>query len=304
MSKSTKGIYVMLLTSVISSIVAVIIKSINSDVSTEVVLIVRYIIGIFIALGYMLYKKEKIELKSLKLLSIRGILGGLSMFAYYIGFQYSGLAKITMLVYTFPIFTFIFAFLFFKEKFNPWKFVSVIVAVFGIYLILRNDLSSINIFDLIALGSGIISGFSIHLVKELRKENGSLTILMFECIGGLVVVILGIAIQGNYNVIFKHLSFNMIMLIISLGLVGTLSNIWLNYVFKWVDAMKGSVILLNTVLLNFLAGIFIYSEYFTIISLIGSVILMGSIIYCLISKDKDEPITARSSKKSIKILKA
>jgi drug/metabolite transporter (DMT)-like permease len=196
---------------------------------------VRFLLGIvFISVSLLLWKKG-FRIHNKKAWLLRGIAGAAAMISYYLAIHLTSSGRATLLVNTYPLFVAILGFLIFKEKISRNTIVSLVVCTTGVLLIL-NDGSNYNIYgDMIALGSGIASGFAIHFIKQSRETDNSIVIYLSPCLFGLAVLPLAYREFGIIN----PRGFALLFLI---GLLSFLGQFFMAYGYKEILASKGSII--------------------------------------------------------------
>ncbi|XP_054975626.1 solute carrier family 35 member G1 isoform X2 [Sorex araneus] len=71
------------------------------------------------------------------LLIFRGVLGSTAMVLFYYALQATSLADTTVITFSSPVFTSLFAWIFLKEKYSPWDALFTVFAITGVILIVR-----------------------------------------------------------------------------------------------------------------------------------------------------------------------
>ncbi|XP_059025407.1 solute carrier family 35 member G1 isoform X2 [Mustela lutreola] len=110
-------------------------------------------------------------------LLLRGVLGSTAMILLYYAFQATSLADATVITFSSPVFTSIFACIFLKEKYSPWDALFTVFTITGVILIVRPPF----LFGASAAGGG--ESYSLHL-------KGTIAAVAHAVFGALTLVIL------------------------------------------------------------------------------------------------------------------
>lgn len=114
-----------------------------------------------------------------KLLFFRGLFGSLASILYVWAIYHIELGLANGLNQTSPIFVCLCAAIFLRERFGWWIYLTVLIAFFGMTLIVSPDFSSFNGVALIAVLSAILSAFAYTIVKKLQATEQSDTIVLW-----------------------------------------------------------------------------------------------------------------------------
>lgn len=114
-----------------------------------------------------------------KLLFFRGLFGSLASILYVWAIYHMELGLANGLNQTSPIFVCLCAAIFLKERFGWWIYAAVLLAFFGMTLIVSPDFSSINGIALIAVLSAVLSAFAYTIVRKLQATEASDTIVLW-----------------------------------------------------------------------------------------------------------------------------
>jgi drug/metabolite transporter (DMT)-like permease len=232
----TNGSYLMLYAaSVLFALNAVIVKIAAKTFSGLFISSIRFLFGILFISASLLLLKKSFRIHNKKSWILRGVSGAIAMISYYLAIQLTSSGRATLLVNTYPLFVAILGFLLFKEKISGHSIVSLVFCMAGVLCVL-NDGSHYNIYgDLIALGSGIASGFAVHFIKISRETDSSLVIYLSPCLFGLAMLPLKHGELGKINA-------HGFILLFSIGLLTFLAQVLMAYGYKEISASKGSIV--------------------------------------------------------------
>jgi drug/metabolite transporter (DMT)-like permease len=240
----------------------------------------RHLVSFILTLGLIIIKKKKIRLthrKDYKLILLMGIVGyGLQVFLFTFAIINSKVGNVLFLFSAYSILTAILGVFALKEKLDKKLIISSVLTFIAIILIfnpqnLGEDLLG-NSLALFAAGC-----FAIYIIcsKILTKRgNASETITLmstFLCLimcGVLMVVFEGIDIQFNLSVV---------VILALFGLLNFLAWNLVNKGFQYVNAGKGTLVLLIEPIIGSVLGLIFLREMPTTLFIIGAIGMIISI---------------------------
>ncbi|MBX2826994.1 MAG: DMT family transporter [Flavobacteriaceae bacterium] len=135
---------------------------------------------------YMLYKKIPVVGKEVFWLSVRGIIGFISLAAFFVVIQRIPLGPAISIRYIGPVFSVILAVLFLREKVKPLQWLCLIIAVVGVFILKGADFRIDEISFLIALLSAVLVGAVFTLVRYLGPKEHALTIINYFMVASIM----------------------------------------------------------------------------------------------------------------------
>ena len=113
-----------------------------------------------------------------RLITIRGIVGALSIIAFYVTIVKLGAARAVILNLTYPVFATLIAAVWLKEKISRAALLWMLVGFCGLVVFLSDDgqLLRPSPYDLIALAGAIGAGWVVVIIRRLRHEEHPATI--------------------------------------------------------------------------------------------------------------------------------
>ena len=209
------------------------------------------------------------------LLVVRGVMGGGAVLCLFKAINHMGLAQGSVLSFSYPIFTSIFAWLFLKERPHWSIWVSMLVAFIGVYLI--KGISGSLTYKLIALAGALMGGIAVTSVRRLRRTDSSYTILLSMCVFGALIAA-GPATQRSFD--FPATGWLILLGVSALALIGQLM---FTYSYKTILATEGTVFTFVTPVLNVIFGALIFHEEMSLQSWIGACLVLGPCVYVSIT---------------------
>ena len=152
------------------------------DIDSYKTSLFRFMIGMAVLGTAAQFGKIQLRFVSGKLLLIRGVCHGISVFFFFLSITKLGLAKGTVISNSWPIFAAVFSTIFLREKIVWWQWLALVVAVFGLYLLFlakgigTASMLTIGIYELLAIDDVMIEKISqnapLHEVREAARAAG------------------------------------------------------------------------------------------------------------------------------------
>lgn len=305
-SNVTKGYTLGVLANILFGFSFYFTKTVLNLVDNKVftVLSLRFTIGLITVI--LLYKFKFISLnfkgKDIKSLLI---LCMFQPFLYFMletfGVKYTSTSEVGVMISMIPVVTGIMGIIFLNEKMNLKQVACIIIAVFGVIIVnLQNtgNQTSSMLGRLMILGAVICAGaYGVYVRKLSKSEFTPIEITAaMQLIGTVSFISISVGgelISGNLIEYAKEL-FNMeiVFPIIYLGMGCSLLAMFLNnYSRSKLEAVKSSILSNIATVVSIFAGVFLLNEKFNLYSVIGSVLIIISIIGMVIyGKEKYEDL--------------
>ncbi|MCY8721245.1 EamA family transporter [Bacillus sp. S10C12M] len=204
-------------------------------------------------------------------------LGGNWIFLYQ-SYEYTTLTNATLGYYFAPVFVMLLSPLFLKEKLSFKKVICIFVAVLGMMFIVGNGVSASGREDLIGIILGLIAAAfyaALMLLNKFIKEMNRLEVTIIQLLVTALILLPYVLITEGLNML--SVSSSSIPFIIFLGIVNTGIGFWL--FFSGMEKLKGQSIAVLSYVDPFVAILIsglILQEQFTLVQIIGGVLLLGS----------------------------
>ncbi len=185
---------------------------------------------VVVILSPFLFKEGKKSLftKQPKNQIYRIVTNSIAILLFFYGLSISPLSLATVLNFTAPIFTVIFAVIFLKEKLTTHRLISLIMGFIGVMCVLRPDLS-LNLGGLLVLLSSLVWASSLIFIKKLTKTDSAVTISLYAGVGMMPATF---AAAYPY---LEEINFVQFLFILFIALSGTTAQTLLNSALKIGD---------------------------------------------------------------------
>lgn len=166
--------------------------------------------------------------------------------------------------------------LFLKEKLLRTNLLSLVIAFIGLFLVYWGDIYFNKFIPVLA---AIISGsfFSIWFSFS-KKISSKYPTIELNTLGYIFAVIMNLLIalvlREKFNTDFVSKAW---LANIAYGVAGFLGSGLTIYGFKYIDAHKGSIVLLSEIIFGALFGIILFKELLSLTTIIGGALIIFSI---------------------------
>lgn len=244
----------------------------------------RFLLGV--AVAYLIVKlinRRRLKTENFKILLVRGILGGTGVLLYFLAIQYGTITNSVVLQNTYPLFAAVLSFYILKEKAGIRLVVSLLTAFAGIVILVRPSMSSINLGDVFALVSGIVGGFAITAVRQLRQRNESVWIIFFYfCLFGAILS-LALAIPS-----WKWPGAYEWLLVSATAVLGLAGQVTMTSAYKYCNPFVGGILSMSTCIFSFLIGLLLMGENAGILDITGVTLIIAGNMLVFINPRKPE----------------
>ena len=158
----------------------------------------------------------------------RIVTNSIAILLFFYGLSISPLSLATVLNFTAPIFTVIFAVIFLKEKLTTHRLISLLLGFIGVMCVLRPDLS-LNLGGLLVLLSSLVWASSLIFIKKLTKTDSAVTISLYAGVGMMPATF---AAAYPY---LEEINFVQFLFILFIAVSGTTAQTLLNSALKRGD---------------------------------------------------------------------
>lgn len=244
----------------------------TTDMSGIITSFSRFFLGAILMTIFIIYKKKSFKSPDIKPIVLRSGFNSFAIMLYSAAYSYTTITNINMLNMTYPIFVVLFAPYYTKEIIDKKKYIYLAVVMLGSYIVADPRFGTVNIGDLLALGSGIMGAFSVMSLTNATKHNDGYIILFYVMVFGTL-----------FNLPFAYndlLSFEIsgILPVFMSALFGILGQIFITFGYKYVDSATGSMISSSRIVIAAIIGYIFLGEPLTLRIITGMTLITGSLI--------------------------
>jgi drug/metabolite transporter (DMT)-like permease len=208
-------------------------------------------------------------------LFLRGAYGGAAVLLYFLAIAHLPVGIATLLNYTAPVFTAMYAALFLGEALGRRTAVALTLTTIGVGLVIKGTAPpgalGLGSWQLVGVASAMLSGAAVATIREVRKTDGSWEIFTAFCLAGVAITAGPAWWSWIHPTAFEWLV---------LAGVGTLSlgaQLLMTYALRYVRAAVGGVIAQLTPVASLSLGWAFLGERIPPLALIGATLTLAGV---------------------------
>ena len=265
-----KGIFLAILSALFYSMISVCVKWIGGTLPTVEVLFFRGAVMLLVASGTMVVKHQRLSGNHKPLLILRGFSGVLGAFTYYAALARAPLAETMALVNLSPFVVTVLAAAFLKERLRKGHVLALLISFVGALCIIRPSFAHVEVGYLIAFASAVITGCSYTMVRKLKQDVDTPTIVFY------------------YNIVTVLASFPVMMLggfvmpsgaewlkLLCLGISALLFNYFNTSAYKYAPAGEISIYNYLSVIFSSAFGLLLWNEHLVASTVLGIALILS-----------------------------
>jgi len=177
---TSRGIVLMLLSTLAFAVMHALIRLVSEDLHPVQIAFFRNLFGLVAILPWFLrYGLAPLRTRRLKLHVLRAAINVGAMFAYFMALSISPIAQVTALGFTAPIFATLLATLLLGEVVRLRRWAAIACGFAGALVILRPGFAPLDPGSLLTLGSALLWGLTLIVIRVLGRSESSLTITSY-----------------------------------------------------------------------------------------------------------------------------
>jgi drug/metabolite transporter (DMT)-like permease len=268
----------MIIATSLLAVMQVLVKALPGIPVTQIILS-RACISIVLCTSILYSNKVSFKGKNIPLLTIRGLVGTISLITFFYTLQHIPLATAVTIGHLAPLFLGVLAVVFLKERFNKIIWFSFLICFIGVFLIKGFD-TRVSTFELLlAIASAFLAALAHFTVRLLKDEHPVVILFYFSLVSIPLLIpytITNWVQPNNMEWIF----------LIAVGLISHIAQYYLTKAFKEEKISKLASIYYLGIILAVLMGYFIYQEAFTFESYLGMALLIFGVLLPIVYNKK------------------
>lgn len=292
MNSKTKGVIYAILSAVAFGAMPIFAKlAYNNGSNSTTVLAVRFLLASLTLFIYFKIKRQnfKINKKQLYILCALGVFGyTITSETLFMSYSYLSVGLATTVHFIYPAVVCLIGYLFFKERIGKMKLIALILSIIGVFILVGFENKTISILGVtLALISGVsyganIIGLSLEDISSLDNKISTFYISIFSGVTMLILAILTkrLSLAINTEIFVSY---------IGISLVSTITSIiFLLKAIEEIGATSASILATFEPIVSIILGVLFFKESFTFPMLIGTMVILISVI--IIAKSKEEKV--------------
>jgi drug/metabolite transporter (DMT)-like permease len=234
---------------------------------------IRFLIG----LGACAIARLRVPMRAHNKLGLvmRGAYGGAAVLCYFIAIQHLPVGIATLLNYTAPVFTAVYAAVFLGEKITRATLIALGLTSVGVALVIAGNAPggslSVGIWELVGMLSAMLSGAAVATIREVRQTDGSWEIFAAFCFAGALICA-GPALHSWVSP--RPLEWKILILV---GVLSVIGQLLMTHALRYVRAAVGGIIAQLTPVTSMLLGWMMFRDRIAGLALAGAALTLAGV---------------------------
>ena len=241
--------------------------SVNADV--WMIILVRSAIIALVAVFFANLYNINLKPQDPKTMFLRCLMGLFAMILYFSALAKIPIGQAVTLQYTAPLFVALLSGRIIREKVSPYVLLLLILAFFGIIMVVSPTTDNVEPDALLALGSGFFAALAYIFVRKLRQTDSPASVVFWFAIFS----VLGSIVQAAPDIF--SLSPKILIALIGIGIGAGGGQIGITMAYHKANAAWVSAFSYLTVIIATIYGLIFFDESLTTTNMVG-----GALIIC------------------------
>jgi drug/metabolite transporter (DMT)-like permease len=194
---------------------------------------------------------------------------------YFLAIEHLQVGVATLLNYTAPVFTAVYAVAFLGELVTAATFGALALTTVGVALVLKGTAPpgslGLGLWQWVGIGSALLSGAAVATIREVRKTDGSWEIFAAFCIGGGVMTALPTAARWITPTALEWVA------LLAIGLLSVVAQLLLTYALRFVTAAGAGIIIQLTPVAALTLGWVLFEEKMAGVAIVGAAVTLAGV---------------------------
>jgi drug/metabolite transporter (DMT)-like permease len=252
-------------------------KLVSQDLPAGEVTCVRFLLMLIPFALFPRLARLALSWQRLDLLIYRGVFGGVAVLLYFFAIAHVPVGVATLLNYSSPIWSVLFAAIFLGERVRPALVVPFALAMSGMLLVTGALTTSgaflhLGLWELAGLASSVLSGAAVAAIRAARRTEGSWAIYGSFTLFGLLV-----------SAPFAWSDFRWPTgvewaLLAAVGASSIAAQLAMTHAYRWVTNLQAGVLAQLTVVIAMAMGVGFLGDPFGPAQALGSLLALSGIV--------------------------
>ncbi len=257
---------------------AVLAKSVGGALSPGQLMLSRFVVGLVVVGGYYAWRREWPRFERPLLWSMRGLLGGADVYFYFVAIERLQVGPATVLNYTSPIFSAVFAAYFLRESVARSTLLGMGLALVGAALVVWTTVDParplvLGVGAWAGIVSAVLGGGAQTVMRALRRDTDAASVFLSFCLFGLVWA-LPFALAD-----WRPVTAEVVLPALGVGLLSAVAQVLFTYAFGFTTAALGSATTQLTPALTWGLGVMLLAESVHPVALAGSALCIVGVLW-------------------------
>lgn len=228
--------------------------------------------SLFFTFPFLLKNKISFVGNNVKLLIARSIVGLIAMTMFFASIKLLPTGTAVSVRYIAPIFAALFALFILKEKIKPIQWLFFIAAFCGVLMLKGFDADINSLGFLFALISALFTGLVFIIIRRIGNQDHPMVIVNYFMVTSVVIAGL---LSINYWV--QPIGIEWLWLL-SLGIFGYFGQIYMTKALQTSETRLVAPLKYIEVIFTMIAGVVWFTEDYTIITILGMLLIITSLV--------------------------
>ena len=282
------GVAAMVLASVLFSLMSVLIGMAHG-ISSFLTSFARFAVGAVVVGTLALVGRIRLDFVNRRLLVLRGLLGGVAVYTFFLAIDVLGVARGSVISHTYPLFAAVGGALFLKERVTPVAWAALALTLVGLGLLRLGDWLASPTWDpwyLVATVGAVLSGLAVVAVRKLTETDSSPVIFLAQSLVGFWLVF--VPALGAPSPLTVPVAF----LLLGIGLSAAVAQLLMTWSYRSVDVATGSLLSVLTPVLNVVFGVLLFREGLGPLQAVGVGLIIASCVLIVVPWRRARPAAA------------
>ena len=269
------GLAAMILSAVLFSVMSLGIRLAGAD--SFLTSFVRFAVGAAVVGTLALTGKIRLSFVNLPWLLLRGVTGSVAVYTSFLAIEKLGIARGSVLSYTFPLFAAVGGAIFLKERVRPLRWAALTAAVGGMVLMRWGALAgegpaaaSTALWYGLVLAGSVAAGFAIVCVRRLTATDSPPSIFMSQSLLGFWLVFVPAMSRP------AAFSLRLALILLAIGLLAAVAQMLMTWAYGRVEIATGSLLSMLTPVINIGVGVLAFQERFGPLEAAGAAVILAA----------------------------
>jgi drug/metabolite transporter (DMT)-like permease len=257
-------------------LMAFVAKRVSARLPGPEVALVRFLVGAA-SVAVALIAGVRLRPVSLRGLFLRGFFGGTAVLFYFVAIARLSIGMATLLNYTSPIFTTVFAALFLRERVAPSTVLALATTSAGVVLVVHGNAApgrfGFGAWEACGLASAMLSGAAVTTMRFVRRTDGTWEIFAAFCLIGAA------ACAPPALAAWVEPTPREWALTVAVGLLSLLAQLLFTWALRYVKAATAGVVSQLTPVTALALGVALLGEPARPLALVGSALTVVGVAW-------------------------
>jgi drug/metabolite transporter (DMT)-like permease len=270
------GLAAMVLSSILFSVMSLGIR-LAAGADSFLTSFIRFAVGVAVVGSIALAGRVRLSFVNVPWLLLRGVTGSVAVYTSFLAIEKLGIARGSVLSYTYPLFAAVGGAIFLKERVRPLGWAALVAAVGGMVLMRWGELAadgpaaaSTALWYGLVLAGSVVAGFAIVCVRRLTATDSAPSIFMSQSLVGFWLAFVPAL---NRPAAF---GLRLALILLGIGLVAAAAQLLMTWSYGRVEIAAGSLLSMLTPVINIGIGVLAFRETFGPVEAVGAAIVLAA----------------------------